>query len=132
MSPVVQTFDNLLICSYRLTIFSHEEVETMAQEPVCADDCYKPCGNIENEEDYGNVGEDVVLRFFFIRLSDLPNYVGDNPKRVYLYAQTVVIDYDFTATYALLINARQVRTLMCYVSMNTILHNTIHLQRNFH
>ena len=89
-------------------IHSAEEVETLAQNPACADDCYAPCGNIENEEDYGNVGEDVVLRFFFFRLSNLPTYVGTNAKRVYLYAQTLVIDRDVEVDYSLLIRARQV------------------------
>ncbi len=98
-----------------MTIFSYAEIETLSEEPICADDCYTPCGNIDNEEDYGNVGENVILRFFFFRMSELYKYVGDNPKRVYIYAQTVIIDYDVNVDFALLIHSRQVGDLYIYV-----------------
>ncbi len=90
-------------------IYSALDIKTLVEEQECAEDCYKLCGNIENEATLTHVGDDVILRFFHFNLADLPEYVGDSPQRVYLYAQTVVIDRNLVdIPYALQIRARQV------------------------
>ena len=63
-------------------------------DDTCGADCYKPCGDIYQETRISNKGTDVTLRFFYINLSDLDDYVGTAAKRVFVHAQTVVIDRD--------------------------------------
>ena len=48
------------------------------------------------------------FRFFHINLSELPQYVGELAERVYVHAQTVVIDTDISVPYSLSVRARQI------------------------
>ena len=110
---------------YRLIIYSATGISTLSEETACSNDCYQPCGNILNPEDLTNVGDNVVLRFFHFSLSDLHKYVGNNPLRVYVYAQTVVIDESVDVEFALLIRARQVSVVelmmfLCNVSSSLL------------
>ncbi len=54
-------------------------------------------------------------------LSDLPKYVGSEAKRVYVYAQTVVINTNLNLDYALMVRTRQLiidRTSSQYISVS--------------
>ncbi len=96
------------IVNCRLVIHSNTEIAILQKDPSCENDCYQACGNIANEDGLSNIGDDVILRWFHFRLSDLHKYVGNNPKRVYVYAQTVIIDEDIDVEFSLFIRARQV------------------------
>ncbi len=88
-------------------INSNQLIKTPQEEGVCSQDCYTQCGNIYNEDNIDK-GEHVLLRFFYLKLSDLPKFVGSKPKQVLVHAQTVLIDSDVYVDYALLIHARQI------------------------
>lgn len=89
-------------------IHSESSVEGLHADAVCAKDCYRDCGDIANEAGFSNVGDDVILRWFHFRLSDLNDYIGTNPKRVFIYAQTIIFDVDIDVEFSLFIRARQV------------------------
>ena len=52
-------------------------------------------------------GEDLHLRFFHLNLSNLTKYIGTHAKRVWVYAQTVVIDKSLDFPFAVSVRARQ-------------------------
>lgn len=73
----------------------------------CFGDCYQACGAIYHPEGLSNRGEDVYLRFFHINLADIEQYAGDYAERVFVFAQTVVIDRDVILPFSLSVRARQ-------------------------
>ena len=88
----------------RLVLYSTEEVQPYDR---ATDRRYANCGNMKYVEGVERTGDDIVLRFFSLRLSELHKFTNA-AKRVYLYTQTLVIDTDIQVTHALLIRATQI------------------------
>ena len=99
--------DHQLMVRFRVIIHSGTEIQTPIDDVTCAEGCYKACSEISQDDDLINKGSDVTLRFFYLHLSDLPKYVGTNAKRVFVYAQTVLIDENMELPFALLLRTRQ-------------------------
>lgn len=92
---------SLLSAGYRLILHAAVPFQVPREDTFCGGgDCYTPCGEIEHEEG-GDKGEVVTLRWFYLRLSNLDNYVGASAKQVYVYAQTVLIDRDIEVPHIL-------------------------------
>ena len=68
----------------------------------------------------------IYHRFFHIKMSDLNSYVGEFAQRVWVHAQTVVIDANVDVDYSLTIRARQIiidRSKALFVRVRITLHN---------
>lgn len=93
----------------RLVIHVTGTVETKAQSDYCkSDECYSACGDISPNDTPGLQyrGKDQIIRFFFVNLSQLSSYVGSDAQRVFVYAQTVLIDADLSFPFSLLVRTR--------------------------
>ena len=66
----------------RLVIYSSNEVQTPYDAWDCQDNCYEPCGAIEQVDQVTKIGERLTLRFFHVRLSDITKYTGSVAKKV--------------------------------------------------
>ncbi|CAD5124776.1 DgyrCDS13039 [Dimorphilus gyrociliatus] len=95
------------IITKTLVIHSETTPKIPLKDPICSDDCYKPCGRIYHPEGLKDNDDEVILRFFFFNLKNLPTYVGPNAKKVYIYAQTILLEESLTLTYSLHIKTRQ-------------------------
>ena len=80
---------------------------TPIEDSACAGNCYTPCGEVYHEEGLTNTGDDVTLRFFFLQLGDITKYVGPTTKRVFVYAQTVLVDRSVDFKFSLLVRTKQ-------------------------
>ena len=82
-------------------------MQTPIEDSACSNNCYKTCADIYQEEDLSNTGSDVTLRFFYVKLSEISKYVGKDAKRVFVYAQTILIDESVEFSHSLLIRTKQ-------------------------
>jgi hypothetical protein len=101
--------DSVLHCN-RLVIRATSSVSTPVQNSECQSaSCYAACGDISPYDTQGlqYKGSDQILRFFFLNMSQLTSFVGTDAQRVFVYAQTVLIDADLTFPFSLLIHTRQ-------------------------
>ncbi|CAD5124777.1 DgyrCDS13040 [Dimorphilus gyrociliatus] len=101
------------VVSKRLIIDAGEAPAIPLTDPECAEDCYKPCGNIYQPEGLIETGEHVTVRYLFLDLATLPTIVREmngksSAKSVKVYAQTVLINQDVEVDFALMIKARQI------------------------
>ena len=92
----------------RLVIHVTGSVETNAESAYCqSENCYSACGDLTPYDAMKYRGGDQIFRFFFVNLTRLSSYVGTDAKRVFVYAQTVLIDTDVTFSFSVLIHTRQ-------------------------
>ena len=74
----------------------------------CGAECYSECGDIWYEEAIEDNRDSVNIYAWHINLSDIFARVGDDVRRVYVYAQIVVIDADLHFPFSLTVRARQI------------------------
>jgi len=91
----------------RLVLHATDVVNIPSEDSACSKNCYRQCGSISHPEGLDYRGKDMKLRFFFLNLRDLKNYVGLDAKRVNVYAQTVLIEDSLSFPFSLLIRTRQ-------------------------
>lgn len=91
----------------KLVIHSEYPARIPLSDPECSNNCYRKCGDIYHPEGIKIGNEEVILRFFFFDMKQLSNYVSANTTRVYIYAQTVLLDQNLELKYALHIKTRQ-------------------------
>lgn len=98
------------IIGRKLVIDADEPPIIPLADNECAGNCYKPCGNILNPEKIEEKETFIVIRYFFLDLSKLWLDIGvikRFPKKVKVYAQTVLINEDITFNFSLMIRTRQ-------------------------
>ncbi len=87
---------------FRITLYSYEEIREARTEDF---NLYNECGEIAQDDLTVEFLPVIVLRFFFLRLSDLPRYTSPATRKVYIYAQKVFWDWDLEINYSLLVRA---------------------------
>ena len=70
--------------------------------------CYVLCDNIWSGPRFTDDRETIEIRAIYINLKDLSDQVQPNTKRVYLYAQKVMIDEDVTFPFSLMVKAHEI------------------------
>jgi hypothetical protein len=98
------------IITPRFALHVTGEVSTPNRSISCGiTNCYSLCGDLTTQFSGAQVliGTDQKIRTFFLNISQLSSLVNSAAKRVYVYAQTVVIDTDLQLPYSLQIYTRQ-------------------------
>jgi len=103
--------DVLFFCPCRLVIRVTGTIETPTDNiGDCPNGtCYSACSVLlqPDARSVQNKGSDQVVHFFHLNMSHLSQFVGQDARRVFLYAQSVLIDAELSFPFSLLIFTRQ-------------------------